>query len=60
MKLSIALQIIAALVLVAIAVVTFPIADADLPSVYDRAAWGYDDSGNLVNPPAPPIEIVLK
>lgn len=60
MNLSIALQIAAAAVLVAFAVMTYPTADKALPTVNDRAAWGFDESGNLVNPPAPPIEIVLK
>lgn len=60
MKISIALQVAAAVALVAVAVMTFPAAEVDLPTVNDRAAWGYDESGNLVNPPAPPIEITLK
>jgi hypothetical protein len=50
MKLSIALQIAVALVLVALAVVTFPAAQPEkLVTVNDRAAWGYDEAGNLVN-----------
>ncbi len=61
MKLSIALQIAAALVLVALAVVTFPSAQPEkLLTVNDRAAWGYDEAGNLVNKPLPVIRIDLK
>ncbi len=61
MKLSIALQVAAALVLVALAVVTFPSAQPEkLLTVNDRAAWGYDEAGNLVNKPLPPIVIDLK
>lgn len=60
MKLSIVLQVAAALVLVAVAIVTFPAAEVDLPSVNDRAAWGFNEDGYLVNPPAPPIEVILK
>lgn len=61
MKLSIALQIAAALVLVALAVVTFPSAQPEkLLTVNDRAVWGYDEAGTLVNKPLPPIVIDLK
>ena len=61
MKLSIALQIAAALVLVGLAVVTFPSAQPEkVLTVNDRAVWGYDEAGNLVNKPLPPIVIDLK
>lgn len=61
MKLSIALQIAAALVLVALAIVTFPSAQPEkLVTVNDRAAWGYDEAGNLVKAPLPVIKIDLK
>jgi hypothetical protein len=61
MKLSIALQVAAAFVLVALAVVTFPSAQPEkLLTVNDRAVWGYDEAGNLVNKPLPPIVIDLK
>ncbi len=33
---------------------------ADLVTVNDRAAWGIDESGYLVNPPAEPIRMTLK
>lgn len=60
MKLSLALQIAVAIALVAVAVLTFPTAKVDLPSVNDRAAWGFNEDGYLVNPPAPLIEVILK
>lgn len=33
---------------------------ADVVTVNDRAAWGIDESGYLVNPPADPIHVTLK
>ena len=33
---------------------------ADVVTVNDRAAWGFDESGYLVNPPAEPIRVTLK
>ena len=33
---------------------------AEVVTVNDRAAWGIDESGYLVNPPAEPIRVTLK
>lgn len=61
MQPSVAMQIFAALVLVAMLVIAFPSAEPKKQlTVNDRAAWGYDESGYLVNPPPEPIRMTLK
>lgn len=61
MQPSLAMQIFAALVLVAMLVIAFPSAEPKKQlTVNDRAAWGYDESGYLVTPPPATIHITLK
>jgi hypothetical protein len=58
---SIIIQVAVAIALIALVIAALPVPQTEkMLTINDRAVWGYDEAGNLVNKPLPPIEIDLK